>query len=154
MSILDTLVTGGKLIGGALFGRALDQIRGVPGIPDFNIPAGRFGRDAQVNRIVGGRNGGDTMPGAPPSMSGQVQVIGGRCVTSPPAPRGMRAVWTADGVFCGWARKRRRMNVLNPRALTRALRRIEGYSKVNKRVEKSLRRVSPPRRRTAARKPC
>lgn len=51
-------------------------------------------------------------------------------------------------------KKRRRMNPCNGRALSRALRRIEGYDKVRKRVDKSLRRAAPRSCRTPSRKKC
>jgi len=48
-------------------------------------------------------------------------------------------------------KKVRRMNVLNPRALSRATRRLSGFNKRSKNVEKQLRRLAPAaRRRTAA----
>ena len=46
--------------------------------------------------------------------------------------------------------RRRRMNVGNTKALTRALRRAEGWVKLTKRTEKALRRISPPRKSRSA----
>lgn len=52
-------------------------------------------------------------------------------------------------------KKSRRMNPCNERALKRALRRIEQYDKVRKRVDASLRKACPPtRRRTTRSKSC
>lgn len=45
---------------------------------------------------------------------------------------------------------RRRMNVLNPRALSRSTRRLAGFQKRATKVEKVLRRLAPPSRRRAA----
>jgi hypothetical protein len=42
---------------------------------------------------------------------------------------------------------RRRMNVLNPRALSRATRRLAGFEKRSAKVEKVLRKLAPPARR-------
>lgn len=47
--------------------------------------------------------------------------------------------------------RNRRMNPCNASALRRSLRRIESYNRLNKRVEKSLRRVAPTRRRAPTR---
>jgi len=44
-------------------------------------------------------------------------------------------------------KKVRRMNVLNPRALSRATRRLSGFNKRSKNVEKQLRRLAPAARR-------
>lgn len=48
--------------------------------------------------------------------------------------------------------RNRRMNSLNPRALNRALRRVEGFTKAVKRADKAMRRCAPrraaPRRRS------
>lgn len=46
--------------------------------------------------------------------------------------------------------KRRRMNYCNDKALRRALRRIEGYDRQRKRVDKALRKACPPQRRRSA----
>lgn len=43
-------------------------------------------------------------------------------------------------------KKSRRMNPCNDKALRRALRRIESYDRLRKRVDKSLRKACPPRR--------
>lgn len=47
-------------------------------------------------------------------------------------------------------KKIRRMNVLNPRALSRATRRLSGFNKRSRNVEKQLRKLAPPARRRAA----
>ena len=44
-------------------------------------------------------------------------------------------------------RKRRRMNVLNPKALSRSTRRLAGFNRRSKAVEKQLRKLCPPSRR-------
>ena len=52
-------------------------------------------------------------------------------------------------------RKRRRMNPCNPKALTRATRRMNAYMKQHKKVEQALRRACPPSvRRRVTKKPC
>lgn len=48
-------------------------------------------------------------------------------------------------------KKRRRVDLGNTKALTRALRRAEGWSKLVKRTEKALRRISPPKRSSSPR---
>lgn len=53
-----------------------------------------------------------------------------------------------DAVTGAPIKKRRRMNVLNPRALSRATRRLAGFNRRTKTVEKVLRRLAPPRRRS------
>lgn len=51
--------------------------------------------------------------------------------------------------------KRRRMNPLNPKALSRATRRLSGFTRRVKAVEKQLRKLAPPsRRRAPSRKNC
>ncbi len=45
------------------------------------------------------------------------------------------------------SKKPRRINVLNPRALSRATRRLSGFNRRVKTVEKVLRRLAPPARR-------
>lgn len=46
----------------------------------------------------------------------------------------------------GMPKRRRRMNPLNPQALSRATRRLAAYQRRNKQVEKQLRKIAPPRR--------
>lgn len=48
--------------------------------------------------------------------------------------------------------KNRRMNALNPRALSRSVRRLTSFNKTIARTQKALRRLAPPRRRPADRK--
>lgn len=45
--------------------------------------------------------------------------------------------------------KNRRMNALNPRALSRSVRRLTSFNKTIARTQKALRRLAPPRRRPA-----
>ncbi len=45
--------------------------------------------------------------------------------------------------------RNRRMNALNPRALSRATRRLTSFNKTIARTQKALRRLAPPRRRPA-----
>lgn len=51
-------------------------------------------------------------------------------------------------------KKRRRINPANGKALTRALRRVESFQKIQKRIEKSMRRACPPARRRASPSRC
>jgi len=46
--------------------------------------------------------------------------------------------------------KNRRMNALNPRALSRSTRRLVSFNKTIARTQKALRRLAPPRRRPAS----
>lgn len=78
-------------------------------------------------------------------------------------PRGYRAnksnYFLKDGTYVPRGTRcvrYRRRNNLNQRALTRAVSRIEGYTRTEKRVEKALRRAAPRRRtvRRAPAKPC
>jgi len=76
----------------------------------------------------------------PPS----IRNVAGGVVAGATAGRGLEAV--VDQFGQPVRKKRRRINPTNAKALKRALRRIEMYSAVNKRVERSLRKISPPRR--------
>jgi len=58
---------------------------------------------------------------------------------------------SSSGRAMTFGRKRRRMNPMNVHALRRSLRRVEGFVKLEKRVDKIVRRLAPVRR-TAARK--
>jgi len=49
--------------------------------------------------------------------------------------------------------KNRRMNALNPRALSRSVRRLTSFNKTIARTQKALRRLAPPRRQTRS-QPC
>jgi len=66
---------------------------------------------------------------------------------------GLGAVFTAGGVLVDAItgepveKKRRRMNVLNPKALSRSTRRLAGFNRRSKAVEKQLRKLCPPSRR-------
>ena len=59
------------------------------------------------------------------------------------------AIDAAGNLIQGGQRKRRRMNPCNEKALKRALRRIESFDRLKKRVDKSLRKACPPTRRRA-----
>lgn len=59
---------------------------------------------------------------------------------------GGRLFDSITGADVGPAR-RKRMNVLNPRALSRATRRLAGFNRRSKAVEKQLRKLCPPSRR-------
>lgn len=101
---------------------------GLPGIPRAGLPA----------RI--GRGVGRALPGI------------GRVAGSAAIGVGAAALFNADGTP---KKKRRRMNPCNDKALKRALRRIEAYDKVRKRVDASLRKACPPqRRRTTPSRKC
>ena len=90
--------------------------------------------------------------------------LGKQRTIGPPLPPGMRnkefekavalgataiPAWHALTHASGQSR-RRRMNVTNVKALTRALRRAEGFTKLVKRTEKAIRRISPPRKSRSA----
>lgn len=81
--------------------------------------------------------------GPPIPSAGQIRGVLGPGSAVPP--------WHA-AVHAGLGRKRRRMNHTNFSALKRALRRVEGFTKVVKRAEKSLRKIAPPRRSSSTRK--
>lgn len=69
------------------------------------------------------------------------------------AAAGLGAVFEAGGQLFDAVtgepvdKKRKRMNVLNPRALSRATRRLAGFNRRSKSVEKQLRKLCPPSRR-------
>lgn len=61
----------------------------------------------------------------------------------------MHAQIHQQGLVPGYSRKRRRTNFTNFKALSRALRRVEGFQRAVKRAEKITRKLAPPRRRSA-----
>lgn len=76
------------------------------------------------------------MPQAPPFMQRPLAPPGGGRI-----PPGQRHLLPPEA-----RPKRRRMNPLNPKALSRATRRLAAYQRRNKQVEKQLRKIAPPRR--------
>jgi hypothetical protein len=121
----------------------------------------KFKREMKVRAQVGGvtatgrplmtaRVGGVTATG-PPRLIARPGFATGDVFGLPRGATGSRTVRNRKnvplvGVGTPFPKKRRRMNPLNPRALTRALRRAEGFVKIVKRTEKALRRVSPPKK--------
>ena len=150
-------------LGGAFVQREVSRIVGRPrsptGFAPSFIPAAVQGLPRQIARpfptpsqifrdlpVVGRpmpRNG--TRPGfTPPGTF--INTPGGNVGrVFDQMPKGsdrLRAVLQADGSIA-WVLvpRRRRMNVLNPRALNRAIRRVDGFAKSVMRSRKSLRRI-------------
>lgn len=115
--------------------RILGPAQGIPSLINPAMPpVPGFAPPVQVSRT-----GGSMIPG--------VRVEVPRFARSPAdAPMGsqkLQPVLLPDGTV-GFIpiRKRRRMNVLNPRALNRAVRRVDGFTKFVKRARGGLRKLS------------
>ena len=83
-------------------------------------------------------------PGAPapaPRAPGRLPI---------PIPIPIPGVPSVSDMFGGGARKRRRMNVLNPKALKRSAARIRGFYKVSRGIESMLRKALPRPRAIAS----
>ena len=146
-------------VGGALLQREVSRIVGRPRAPtQFTpsfIPAAVGGLPRQVARPfpspgqffrnlpeVGVRmaNGGRTAPGT--FIDVPTGGLGRVFETMPKGSDRLRPVLQANGTIA-WVLqpRRRRMNVLNPRALNRAIRRVDGFAKSVMRSRKALRRI-------------
>lgn len=153
-------------VGGALLQRELSRIVGVPRAPTRTpafIPgvagplAGRLAQQfaQRVGRAtprppipfdfpqIGGRL---PPPRAPLTLPGGFITHGANIPAftqgMPAGSQRMRPVLLADGSVGFVLQKgRRRMNVLNPRALNRAIRRVDGFAKSVMRSRKALRRI-------------
>lgn len=143
LSFLAPLV--GRAVGG-LFKRGAKRVAGAiarrPVLPSRPImfPS----RTTQVARP--GRFGRIARRGAGAVGAGVAFEAGGRLVRRP-----VQMVERPDGTF-GPAR-RRRMNPLNVKALRRSTRRLAGFNRISKQVEKELRKLAPPARRRSAPSP-
>lgn len=72
-----------------------------------------------------------------PALAPIVGIAGGTALGTATLPAAGQAIQAAQQLVMG-GRRRRRMNVLNPRALKRALRRAEGFEKIAKRTVNAL----------------
>jgi len=105
---------------------------------------------SKTSMVLGGGGGAIATRGA--SVVGGRVIRAGRAVA---AAAGLGAVFEAGGQLFDAAtgepvgRRRRRMNPLNPRALSRATRRLASFNRRSKSVEKQLRKLVPASRRRA-----
>lgn len=68
--------------------------------------------------------------------------------------RGLRRVLGGEAVEAGIARRHRRINPLNPKALRRAVRRLSGFHHAKVSVERSLRHLAPSPARSRRTRKC
>ena len=117
-------------------------VGGLPGITRATpTPQQFFRNNGGTPPMGGGRmpRGGFDVPGVFANIpQGRGQVF----ENMPKGSDRLRPVLTANGTIA-WVLqpRRRRMNVLNPRALNRAIRRVDGFAKSVMRSRKSLRRI-------------
>lgn len=141
-SIIDPLVD----VGVGLIGKWLEPEPTYGGLP---VPVDKPGLP-----MPGGGHG--VPPADIPEMPGTIQV--GSCA-SPHLPVAFidgKAACPPGYHYSKTAKccvKNRRMNPLNPRALSRATRRLSAFSRRIKTTEKALRKLAPPTRRRAPAKP-
>lgn len=137
MSLFSLLSVGSKILRGAK--SVYDKVKGKK--PKF--PGG-----ATLAGIGGGlaAGGAALVKRGLPAIKRNLPAIGG-------VAAGGLAGFGAGGGF-GDGKKRRRMNPANGKALTRALRRVESFQKIQKRIEKAMRRACPPARRRASPSRC
>lgn len=141
---LGSIIKGvGKFVGGAVtglvttgtpVGAVVGGIRGALGKPQIQAMAPSYTRVATppVSAMPGGAY---TAGGGP---MGAIYAAG---AAAQRAPRMTKAGYMTT-------RKRPRMNPMNPKAARRAARRLDSYVREYKRVEKTLRKLAPPRRRS------
>lgn len=125
----------GKAIGGV--------VKGAFASSPIGIAAGAIGKAAKPSATPP-----FTMPGGGggiPSQFIQQQV-------PTPGARGAIERFIPGGAtgFQNVSKKRRRMNVLNVKALRRSTRRLAGFQREAKKVEKELRKLAPPSRRRSS----
>lgn len=136
--ILGTI---GKIAGVVGAAKAAGKQLPLPGIPQIG--------GGSVALPALGAAGAMALRGAGKVLSsGAARGVGGAIIG------GAAAEYVMDK-FGNWVpkKKRRKINPCNGRALNRALRRIEQYDKVRKRVDKSLRKACPtPTRRAPSRR--
>ena len=143
------------------------SLHGAQGDPIFGMLARGFTKLARpifrgVGRIIRGRSKTSMVLARSPATGKLVRVPRGQVLGSKAGrlARAGAAAVAAGGLFeiggqiidaitgevVGPAKKKR-MNVLNPRALSRATRRLAGFNRRSKSVEKQLRKLCPPSRR-------
>lgn len=139
------------------------SLRGARGDPIFGLIARGFARIARpifrgVKSVIANRSKTAMVlaPGGGAIQSraaGRVLTQGGRAVRAVGAALGLGAAFEAGSQLVDAVtgepveKKRRRMNVLNPKALSRSTRRLAGFNRRSKAVEKQLRKLCPPSRR-------
>ncbi len=134
-------------LGGALFKRGAKRaqapLRGVaiPGIAGGVVGLAKS-RTTQLMGLIRG--------GAVSSRGRRIAVGAAGAVAAGAAfEGGSRLVRLADGSVVE-VPKRRRMNVLNPKALRRSTRRLAGFNREAKKVQRELAKLAPPRSRRSA----
>jgi len=139
--VLGTMIGGpiGGAVGGAVGGR------GTPGVPmripgtvggALTFPGGTsIGMGYQPGGVIPGIKGGGT-GGARPGPMGAPPYVGGSCPTGYHLAKSGPPRWV----------KNRRMNIANPRALRKAMRRVSGFEKLAKRTIQFTRRTKLKKR--------
>ena len=139
---------------GALQGAQGDPIfgligRAIKGIAKPLIRKARtvFAGRSKTSLVLGGVGSIATRGG------GSIATRAGSAARAVAGAAGLGAVFSAGGALVDAVtgevieKKRRRMNVLNPKALSRSTRRLAGFNRRSKAVEKQLRKLCPPSRR-------
>jgi hypothetical protein len=135
------LVTIGREVGTAYLANQISEKR--------NKSEARAAAQAARTPLTTSQNGG----GGIQTPRGRVRVTGGAALPLTFSTHAQIHERGLAPVYGG--RRRRRMNYGNTKALTRALRRAEGFTRLVKRTEKAIRRISPTRRsRTVTKKVC
>lgn len=146
----------GALIGGlGAIGRKLIPlaVRGIgrifrgkpkptPRIPGGGLTTGVLATRPESRSAAISRIGSSILRGGVTGLS--AAAIGSQLIDVARAPAGMTR---AEAIAAGLAPKRRRMNVLNPKALRRATRRLSGFNRMAKKTQKELAKLAPPRAR-------
>ena len=147
LPIIGGIVAGpaGAAIGGALGGSKPTPYRGVPAIPGTLGGQVTFPGGVQVGL---GYSGGALVPGQgrlPPYTAAGPGVLPGGGRGGQMIPSGYH--FAKDG--SGRLVRNRRMNVANPRALRKAMRRVQGFEKLARRTIVFTRRVKMKKRKSS-----
>ena len=147
LPVLGGIIGGpvGAALGGALGGKPSPPTQ-FPMVPQASVRGGGFPVAGQVT-FPGGisLSGGVMVPGRgplPPFAPGGVGQAGRGGAMMPSGYH-----YAKDG--SGRLVRNRRMNVANPRALRRSMRRVQGFEKLAKRTIQFTRRVKMKKRRTS-----
>jgi len=133
--IFDKIFKGVKKLGGA----ALKVVKGVAkpvlrSVPVLGTAVTAVDLALQAKKAMGGRA---TIPRLMPGPLGPIPTLGPGYVAG-----GGRGGGGGFGGFASGGAKRPRMNVANPRALRRALRRVAGFGKLTKRARRDVARAA------------
>lgn len=110
---------------GKLVGKALPLVKAIPGVGTVATIAGIAGSIGGKVLKMGGKVAGPAATGI--TIAGGLGTLGAGAL----AVKGVQTVGgMVGGMFGGRKRRYRRMNVTNPRALSRSIRRLKGFEKM------------------------